>query len=294
MASLRGTGTYNSSGTPFQTDGENLMTRTWPTDTAAFAQLHEQPEALLLPNAWDAASAWIAEQSGAQAVATSSAALAWSLGYPDGSVLPQEPLLAAVERIVRVARVPVTIDLEDGYSDDPHAVAQLASRVRRAGAVGINLEDGSGSDELLARKIATIRSDAVAGQLFVNARTDVYLRGMAEAEAAVAMSLQRAALYTDAGADGIFVPGLSEPDAVRAVLAGIKRPLNLMTLARGPGVAQWAALGVKRISMGAGLFLKTYAAAAQKTHEFLMETGRSDVKVVEVNGGALNAAFASR
>jgi 2-methylisocitrate lyase-like PEP mutase family enzyme len=267
------------------------MARSWPIDTALFARLHEQSQALLLPNAWDAASAWIAQQSGAQAIATSSAALAWSLGYPDGSVLPDTPLLSAVERIVRVARVPVTIDLEDGYSDDPLAVAQLAARVRRAGAVGINIEDGSGTVELLAKKIEAIRSDAVAGELFVNARTDVYLRGMAEADAAIAMSIERAALYAEAGADGIFVPGLAEPDAVRAVLARIERPLNLMTLARGPGTAQWAALGVRRISMGAGLFLKTYTAAAQKTHEFLVEGGLAGASAFEVNGGAFNAAF---
>ncbi len=269
------------------------MTRSWPTDTAAFAQLHQQPGALLLPNVWDAASAWIAQQSGAQAIATSSAAMAWSLGYADGSALPPEPLLGAVQRIVRVARVPVTIDLEDGYSDDPQAVVQLAARVRHAGAVGINLEDGSGPVERLVRKIEAIRADPVAGELFVNARTDVYLLGMASGAAAVDMTLQRAAAYAGAGADSIFVPGLSQLDAVRAVLADIARPLNLMTLPQGPGAAQWAPLGVKRISMGAGLFLKVYAVAAQQTQAFLADGGRSDATAVDVNGGAMNAAFAS-
>jgi 2-methylisocitrate lyase-like PEP mutase family enzyme len=115
---------------------------------------------------------------------------------------------------------------------------------------------------------------------------------MAEGNAAIAMTLQRAAAYAEAGADGIFVPGLSEIDAVQAVVAKVTRPLNLMTLSRGPGAAQWAALGVNRISMGAGLFLKTYAATAQKTHEFLNEGGNADAKAVEVTGGALNAAFA--
>jgi 2-methylisocitrate lyase-like PEP mutase family enzyme len=270
------------------------MTRTWPADTAAFAQLHHQSGAVLLPNAWDAASAWIAQQSGAPAIATSSAALAWSLGYADGSLLPQEPLLGAVERIVGVARVPVTIDLEDGYSDDPRAVAQLAARVRRAGAVGINLEDGSGPVERLARKIQAIRSDPVAGELFVNARTDVYLLGMASGTAAVEMAVQRAAVYAEAGADGIFVPGLSELDAVRAVLAQVSLPLNLMTLSDGPGPAQWAPLGVKRISMGAGLFIKTYAMVARKAHEFLVDGGHRNAQLVNVTGGSMNAAFGSR
>lgn len=267
------------------------MNRSWPADTAAFAQLHHQTGALLLPNAWDAASAWVAQQSGAQAIATSSAALAWSLGYPDGSALPQAPLLSAVERIVRVAEVPVTIDLEDGYSDDPHAVAQLAARVRHAGAVGVNLEDGSGSVEQLMHKIEAIRSDPVASELFVNARTDVYLLGLAQGSAAVDMTLQRAASYANAGADCIFVPGLSALDEVRAVLPEVARPLNLMTLSRGPGAAQWAALGVKRISMGAGLFLKTYAAAARTTYDFLADGGGEKPKAVEVSGKVLNVAF---
>jgi 2-methylisocitrate lyase-like PEP mutase family enzyme len=126
----------------------------------------------------------------------------------------------------------------------------------------------------------------------VNARTDVYLRGMAEGDAAIAMTLQRAAAYTEAGTDGIFAPGLSAIDAVQTVVAKVALPLNLMTLSHGPGAAQWAALGVKRISMGAGLFLKTYAATAQRAYEFLAESGDANAKAVELTGGALNAAFA--
>lgn len=267
------------------------MNRHWPADTATFAQLHQQGRALLLPNAWDAASAWVAQQSGAQAIATSSAAVAWSLGYADGSVLPQEPMLAALARIVRVASVPVTVDLEDGYSSDPQAVAQLAALVRRAGAVGINLEDGKGTVELLAAKIAAIRAHPVAGELFVNARTDVYLLKLAQGQAAVAMAMQRGAAYAKAGADGLFVPGLSALDEVSAAVAQTPLPLNLMTLASGPGAAQWAPLGVRRISMGAGLFIKTYALAAQRAHEFLAEGGHAQAKAVTVTGGALNAAF---
>jgi 2-methylisocitrate lyase-like PEP mutase family enzyme len=270
------------------------MNRNWSTDTAAFAQLHHQGRTLLLPNAWDAASAWIAQQSGAQAIATSSAAVAWSLGYADGSALPQVPLLDAIARIVRVATVPVTVDLEDGYSAEPQAVAQLAALVRRAGAVGINLEDGQGSVELLAAKIAAIRAHSVARELFVNARTDVYLLKLAQGHAAVAMSMQRGAAYAQAGADGLFVPGLSALDEVSAAVAQTPLPLNLMTLASGPGAAQWAPLGVHRISMGAGLFIKTYALAAQSAHEFLAQAGHAQANAVAVTGGALNAAFAPK
>jgi 2-methylisocitrate lyase-like PEP mutase family enzyme len=270
------------------------MTRFSTKDSGAFAELHRQAEPLLLPNAWDAASAWIAQQAGAQAIATSSAAVAWALGYADGSTLPREELLPAVARIVRVASVPVTVDLEDGYSDDPIVVAKLAAQVREAGAVGINLEDGSGPVELLARKIEAIRSHAVARELFINARTDVYLLGMAKDAAAIEMTVARGRAYAAAGADGVFVPGLSDIDSVRAVVARIALPLNLMKVPRLPSANECAEAGVKRISMGAGLFLQAYATAAQQAHAFLQQGGHKAATAPEVTGKALNAAFTKR
>src|ERR1700704_6256515 len=150
-----------------------------------FRSLHQGPALLLLPNAWDAVTARLIESLGAKAIATTSAGLAWSRGYPDGNALPDDQLIAATRDIARVIRVPLTVDIEAGYSDDPAAVARLVARVLALGAVGINIEDGAGSPDLLSKKIVAIR-DHIAhsgDDLFINARTDVYLRGVARGEA---------------------------------------------------------------------------------------------------------------
>src|SRR5271156_4887299 len=162
-----------------------------------FRNLHRGPGLLLLPNAWDAGSARLIESLGAKAIATTSAGLAWSRGYPDGNALPEDQLIAAIRDMARVIRVPLTVDIEGGYSDDPAAVARLVARVLAVGVVGINIEDGERSPDLLCKKIAAIR-DHVAhsgADVFINTRTDVYLRGVARGEAATAEVIRRASRY---------------------------------------------------------------------------------------------------
>ncbi len=136
-------------------------------------------------------SAKLFERSGASAIATSSAAVAWALGYPDGSALPEHELVDAVRRITRVLSVPLTVDIEDGYSDDAPKVAALAQKIVDVGAVGINIEDGTKPPALLAEKIERIRGALSSAPLFINARTDVFLRGLAPSGSAVAMTIER-------------------------------------------------------------------------------------------------------
>jgi 2-methylisocitrate lyase-like PEP mutase family enzyme len=233
-----------------------------PSLHAQFVALHASDVPLLLPNCWDAASARLWQEAGATAVATSSAAVAWALGHADGGRLPREELLRSLRGIVRVTSVPVTVDLEDGYDDDPVEVASLVHEVAAAGAVGINLEDGSGDPALLAAKIRAIRAADGASPLFVNARTDVYLRGMAEGDAAVAMASERLATYRDAGADGGFVPGLAAAaDAARIVAAVPGLAINVMAM---PGLAsldELARAGVRRVSAGPAFFRNAYGTA---------------------------------
>ncbi len=195
---------------------------TQPENVAAFRSLH-QDGLLLLANVWDAGSAKLVEQAGAKAVATTSAGVAWSLGYPDGDALPIAKLADAVAAIARVLRVPLTTDMEAGYSDDPSVVAENAARLIDAGAAGINLEDGSGEPDLLCAKIEAIkRRAAQAGvDLFVNARTDVYLAGLAPESQRVQATLDRARAYRDAGADGLFVPGAADGDEIKAIASGV-------------------------------------------------------------------------
>lgn len=228
-----------------------------------FQQLHHQATPLILPNAWDAASALLMEQQGAQAIATSSAAQAWSLGYADGGSLPPVELLAACQRMCRVLYRPLTVDIEHGYSDVPEEVAELAQSLALIGVAGINLEDGNAPPALLAAKLAAIRQRSACRHLFLNARTDVYLAGIASGTKAVAEVGRRAALYEEAGADGLFVPGVQLADEMLAISSATILPLNVMLL---PGMASITTLqqaGVRRISSGPAPFLQAYAAVSR-------------------------------
>ena len=231
---------------------------------------------LLLPNAWDGGSARLIESLGAKAVATTSAGVAWSHGYADGDLLPPPLLLATVADIARVIRVPLSVDVEGGYSSDPAAVGETVAAVIEAGAVGINIEDGSGAPDLLCAKIERAKSAGarLGVDLFVNARTDVYLRGLAPAEGRVAETLSRAERYRAAGADGIFVPGLSNPAEIRAVSQGSRLPLNLMAWRGLPPATELESLGVRRLSAGAGIIEVAYAKTVSLATAFL-RTGAS-------------------
>ena len=238
------------------------------SQAAVFKQLHAGPQILVLPNAWDAASAALMEDAGAKAVATSSAAVAWAHGYADGDLLPVPTLLAAIGEIARVVKVPLTADIEGGYSDDLAALAETIKGVVGAGAVGINLEDGGRDPDLHARKIEAVRKAAGAG-LFVNARTDVYLRGLAQGEAALAETLRRAELYRAAGADGIFVPGPIDEALLGTLAREIALPLNVMGRGGAPSAERLQALGVRRLSSATAPFRAAYAALGRTISEFL-------------------------
>jgi 2-methylisocitrate lyase-like PEP mutase family enzyme len=224
-----------------------------------FAQLHQAPnDILLLPNAWDAASAKLFEASGAQAVATSSASLAWACGYADGGGLPPDELLDAVARITRVLKIPLTVDMEDGYSDNAAEVGRLAAELVAVGAAGINLEDGSGAPALLADKIKAIRSTLKGAPLFINARTDVYLRKLKVEGTPAQASIERLKRYQQAGADGAFVPGLTALPEVTEISAAITLPLNVMAMPGLPAVVDLQAAGARRLSVGPSPFQVAY------------------------------------
>jgi len=210
-----------------------------------FRRLHAGPEILILTNAWDGVSAKLLESLGAKAVATSSAAVAWAHGYRDGNALPAPLLLATLRDIVRVVSVPVTADIEAGYSDDPHAVAETVRALGDLGVAGINLEDGGGSPDLLCAKIEAIRN-----YIFINARTDLFLHntGLSLDE-----TLVRAARYADAGADGIFVPGITDAKTIETLAREIRLPLNVMARPGLPPASELQRLGVRRVSSAAWL-----------------------------------------
>lgn len=242
-----------------------------------FRILHRRPSLLILPNAWDAGSARLIESLGAKAIATTSAGVAWSRGYPDGDALPIEQLLAAAHEIARVIRVPLTIDIEGGYSGDPAVVAQVVAGVIDAGAAGINIEDGAGLPDLLCAKIEAARQAAsrTGVDLFINARTDVYLRAFSSGDAAIEEVVRRAERYRAAGCDGLFVPALADGRAIEAVAAAIDPlPLNVMLVPGLPSITTLRAQGVRRLSAGSAIAQAALGLISRLATDFL--SGSSD------------------
>ena len=238
-----------------------------------FADLHAGPDLLILPNAWDAGSARVIETAGAKAIATSSAAVAWAHGYPDGEALPFDVLLATVREIVRVVSVPVTADIEAAYSTSGAEAAERVAQVMEAGAVGINIEDGKGAPDLLCGKIAAIKAKA-GDRIWINARTDVYLQKLAEGEAAYDETVTRAKRYRGAGADSVFVPGAAEDGLIVRLVRAIDAPLNLLAWPDLPSAARLKEIGVRRLSAGTGVAKTSLDHTFALTRDFLAE-GRS-------------------
>jgi 2-methylisocitrate lyase-like PEP mutase family enzyme len=247
------------------------------SNTNTFRQLHEQSIPLLLPNAWDAGSARLIEAQGASAIATTSAGLAWSLGYPDGRTLPFDEVVASVRRIVRVLKVPLSVDVENGYADTPEAVADHVMRLADLGIAGINIEDGPDAAPLLAAKIEAIkRAVAKAGvDLFVNARSDVFLASLVEQAKQPQEAIARGNLYASAGADGLFLPALVRPSDIETIVGGIRLPLNVMALPGLPDAPTLGQLGVRRLSAGSGIAQVVLGRTKAMAQDFLAD-GRSE------------------
>ena len=226
-----------------------------------FRDLHTAPDLLVLPNAWDAGSAIIFAKEGFSAVGTTSAGIAYSLGYPDGERVTLGDLLEVEKRILRRLTIPLSVDIETGYGEDVAQVVNSVMQVVELGAVGINLEDGlSGTSPGLfdlteqCEKIDALSSfrKSVAVPFVINARTDVFWLQVGDAEARLAEAVERAQAYLEAGADCIFVPGHLEPSLIRELAAAIPGPLNVIATPDCPSVADLEKLGVARLSLGSG------------------------------------------
>ena len=228
----------------------------------AFHALHVPGEPLVLFNAWDAGSARAVAGAGAKAIATGSWSVAAANGFDDGERLPLTLVMDNLRRIVASVALPVTVDLESGYGEAPDAVAATVGAALEAGAVGCNLEDSFPADgrlravaDQVARLAAVRRAVEAAGvALFLNARTDVFFqKPAAEHDSAmVDDALQRARAYADAGASGLFVPGLVDEALIARVAEASPLPVNVMAMPGVPSRARLAALGVARISHGPG------------------------------------------
>jgi 2-methylisocitrate lyase-like PEP mutase family enzyme len=227
----------------------------------AFRKLHDRSRILVLPNAWDVASAKIFEAAGFRAVATTSSGVANSLGYPDGEAVSREEMLDVIRRIARALDVPLSADIEAGYASDVDSLKATIRAVIEAGAVGINLEDSmkGGSNELFAVETAVARIKAVretataAGvPIVINARTDVFLHAIGDKNARFEHTVSRANSYLAAGADCIFVPGPANAEIIGKLTGAIRGPINVMVLPGMPSAPELEKLGVARVSTGGG------------------------------------------
>lgn len=246
------------------------MTTARPSKARLFRSLHTPSAPLALANVWDVTSARVVEAAGAPAIATTSAGVAWSLGSPDGDTLSRDDALRAIARIVGSVTVPVSADIEGGYGKDADDVAETVAGVLATGAVGINIEDGTRHPAELAARLTAARN--AGGDLFLNARVDTYLFELGDPDTRLAETVARARMYVAAGADGVFVPGVTDPATIEALAKDIPVPLNVMAGPGTPTVAELGALGVARVSLGAGMAQAAYT-AARRTAEELYTTG---------------------
>jgi 2-methylisocitrate lyase-like PEP mutase family enzyme len=228
---------------------------------AAFRGLHSGKEILLLPNVWDVASARLIEEAGFKAVATSSAGIAFSLGYPDGQIIPREEMLAVIARIAKAVGIPVSADVEAGYGKTPEDAGRTARAVLDAGAIGMNLEDANADSTaalvelpLQLEKIHAVREMAnrLRIPLVLNARTDVYLLQIGDPAKRYDEAVTRLSAFRDAGADCVFVPGLRDAATIGRLVADSKCPVNILAGPGSPTVPELSKLGVARVSLGSG------------------------------------------
>ena len=226
------------------------------TNYEKFFQLHHQKNPFIIANAWNAKSAQIIENNGYDAIATSSGAIADTLGYADGEKIPFSELLYVVRRIISSISIPLSVDLERGYSDN---LAELNDNVQKLidiGVVGINLEDAQG-EEIYLKKLNSIKNYLTKNnqQLFINARTDGFLQKL---ESPLETTLKRAKLYEEAGADGLFVTGVQDISLVKEITSSVTLPVNVVGVPKLSSIEALANCGVKRISMAVLLYKATY------------------------------------
>ncbi len=263
--------------------------------TDVFRALHNQSgQPLILPNIWDVGGAKLVESLGARAVATTSAGVAWSLGWTDGNQLPIEQQVRLATGIVQAVGIPVSMDIEGGYSDDPSVVRENLKGLLDAGIAGINIEDGTDQPVLLAKKIEAIKSlaSSMDVDVFINARTDVFLQNLVPDEKKTEETLTRAATYRSAGADGLFVPALAERIQIGQITTATDLPVNLLAWPGLPKASELAKLGVRRLSAGSGIPQVIWQRVAKLTEAFLAE-GDSELFAKDYMGhGQLQALFA--
>jgi 2-methylisocitrate lyase-like PEP mutase family enzyme len=226
-------------------------------DFDTFYQLHHQSTPLILANAWNVKSALLIEKAGYAAMGTSSGAIADSLGYKDGEVIPFSELLYIVKRIRSCTSIPLSVDLERGYAKDLATLKDNIQQLIDLGVAGINIEDAEGEAPYL-EKLTAIKNYLVkTGQhLFINARIDAFLLKLPDP---LETTLKRTKRYEEAGADGLFITAVQDTAIIKEICASTTLPVNVVGIAKLSSIATLAEAGVRRISMAGLLYKATYA-----------------------------------
>ena len=266
-------------------------------------KLHHGPKILALPNAWDAVSARILEELGYPAIATSSAAVAFALGYPDGQRISRNEMLAAVERIASAVRVPVTADTESGYGKTPEEIADFTKALAASGAVGLNFEDITGDDAsthvelgLQSKKIRTIRetSAALGVPLVINARTDIYLMPIGPEATRFERTVERLRAYREAGADCLFAPGVSDRETIAKLVKALGGPLNILVSQDCPSLDDLEKMGVARLSAGSSAMRAAMGAFQRVAKDWLAHGSYDSLLNCTIPYAQLNQMMARR
>lgn len=267
---------------------------------AKFRQLHAR-RPLVLPNAWDAASARVIEAAGAPAIATTSAGISWSFGRTDGQKLRREEMLQVIGNIVASVKVPVSADMESGYGNaSGKDVAETVQALISMGVAGVNIEDSPGHERqmLLAPeeqaeriRVARQAASSMGSELFINGRTDVYLFQAGDVKTRFSAAVERARLYRRAGADCVFVPGVIDTNTIAELVKAIEGPLNIMAMPGAPSAKQLGELGVARVSVGPWIAQAALAATRRAARE-LVEQGTYTSLELSLPFPEVNAMFA--
>jgi 2-methylisocitrate lyase-like PEP mutase family enzyme len=241
-----------------------------------FRRMHDRTRILILGNAWDVASARVFEEAGFRAIGTTSAGVAYALGYPDGELIPRDEMIAAVGRIAQNVSIPVSADIEAAYAGELKGVVETIKAVIDTGAIGVNLEDAIHPTHgklyeipAAVERVRAAREAAVSAgvPIVINARTDVFLLGVGEANTRFDDAVRRANAYREAGADCLFVPGVRDAATIGALAKALNGPMNILAGPGTPPVPELQRLGVARVSVGSG----PMRAAMSVTRKIAME-----------------------
>ncbi len=265
-----------------------------------FREMHYGPSMLVLPNAWDAASARIFEQAGFRAVATTSSGVAAALGYPDGQRISRDMMVEVVKLMTRVVECPITVDIEAGFGNTIQEVLETVRAVIAAGAIGINIEDSTkGQEKALVdvsfqvELLKAIQETALSMDvpLVVNARFDVFLLGIGDPASRFEEAVRRANAYRQAGADCFFPIGLSDARMIADLVQAIDGPLNILASPVTPSIAELARLGVARVSFGSGMMRAVLARLRHIAQELLDHGTYTSMTGEMLSGAELRSLF---